>query len=83
MEAIAELLLILIQAVVVLLFVYVLLSYVMSPMHPLRQALSQIVDPILRPIRELMPQTGGFDFSVLVLFVILYLLRSLIEQLIR
>ncbi len=76
----AQLLLILIQTLVIILFVHVILSWVMSPYHPLRQAIGRIVEPFLRPIRQFMPQTGMMDFSPIVLFVLLYLLEAIIRQ---
>jgi YggT family protein len=80
MDIIATVLLVLIQALVILLFVYALLSFIVSPYHPIRQALGRILEPFLNPIRQLLPQSGPLDFSVMVLFIVLFLLRSLIEQ---
>ena len=47
----------------------VILSYFMSPYHPVRQALDRIVDPFLAPIRRILPSAGAFDFSPLVLIL--------------
>jgi YggT family protein len=47
----------------------VILSYFMSPYHPVRQALDRIVDPFLAPIRRFVPSAGGFDFSPLILII--------------
>lgn len=46
-----------------------LLSFFLSPYHPLREALDRIVAPFLNPIRNLMPNTGGLDFSPLILIL--------------
>lgn len=46
-----------------------LLSFVLSPYHPVREALERIVAPFLNPIRNLMPNTGAIDFSPLVLIL--------------
>ena len=48
-----------------------LLSFFLSPYHPVREALERIVAPLLNPIRNLMPNTGGIDFSPLVLILAL------------
>ena len=48
-----------------------LLSFFLSPYHPVREALERIVAPFLNPIRNLMPNTGGIDFSPLVLILAL------------
>lgn len=58
-----------------------LLSFFLPPTHPVRDALSRVVDPFLNPIRSLMPSAGGLDFSplILILFIefITIFLRSL------
>ncbi len=72
--------LILIQAIQTLSFILVLavlidivLSYFMDPLHPLRRTLDSIVEPMLSPIRRLIPPLGGFDFSPVVLVVLIEL----------
>jgi YggT family protein len=51
-----------------------LLSFFLSPYHPVREALDRIVAPFLNPIRNMMPNSGGIDFSPLVLILALDLL---------
>jgi YggT family protein len=46
-----------------------LLSFVLSPYHPIREALDRIVAPFLNPIRNLLPSAGGLDFSPLILIL--------------
>ena len=81
MEFFITILLILIQTLEILLFVYVLMSWFVSPYHPLRQGLGRIVEPFLAPIRNMMPQTGMMDFSPIILFILLYILSSFIASL--
>lgn len=38
-------------------------------------ALYQITDPILRPIRNLLPSFGGLDISPIILFLAIYFIR--------
>ncbi len=45
------------------------------------QALNAILDPILNPIRRLMPNTGAIDFSPMVLIVGLNILNIVISNL--
>jgi YggT family protein len=45
------------------------------------RALNAILDPILAPIRRFMPNTGGIDFSPMVLIVLLRLLSILLNGL--
>lgn len=56
----------------------VLLSYVLSPYHPVRMALDRIVEPFLNPIRRILPSTGMIDFSPLVLIVLVEFLSRII-----
>ncbi|MDE2404666.1 MAG: YggT family protein [Sphingomonadales bacterium] len=43
------------------------------------KAVNALLDPLLRPIRRLMPDTGMIDFSPLVLIVGLQILQYLLE----
>jgi YggT family protein len=56
----------------------VLLSYVLSPYHPVRMAIDRLVDPFLNPIRKIMPSTGMIDFSPLILIVLIELLSRIL-----
>jgi YggT family protein len=38
--------------------------------------LNQLLEPIYRPIRRLLPATGGLDFAPLVVIVLLFFIRS-------
>lgn len=37
--------------------------------NPIVQFLLQATEPVLKPIRQALPQTGGMDFSPLVVFL--------------
>lgn len=65
-----------------LLLAYMLLSWFMSPFHPVRQAIGSIVDPMLNPIRRVLPPMAGLDFSPLVLWLLVRLLSNLAVNLI-
>ena len=43
------------------------------------RALDRIIDPLYRPIRRLMPDFGGIDFSPLVLLLLIQILRMLLS----
>lgn len=45
--------------------------------------LNRVTEPILRPIRNLLPTMGGIDISPLVLILALYFIRDLAFELIR
>jgi YggT family protein len=61
-----------------LIIVDVLISYILPPYHNVRVTLDRILNPILNPIRKLLPTTGGIDFSPLVLLVLIQVLESLL-----
>ncbi|GAB1419945.1 YggT family protein [Anaerolineales bacterium] len=42
------------------------------------QLLFEMTEPVLRPIRQLMPPTQGIDFSPVIAFVIITLLSTLL-----
>ena len=56
----------------------IVVSFFLSPYHPIRETLDRIVNPLLAPIRRILPQTGMFDFSPIVLILLLQLLEYLI-----
>ena len=64
-----------------LVIVKVVLSYFMSPYHPIRESIDRIVEPLLAPIRRILPQTGMIDFSPLVLIILLQVLEVVLRNL--
>ena len=44
------------------------------------RVLNQVTEPILRPIRRIIPPVGGLDLSPLVVFVIIFFLQSFIAN---
>ena len=69
-----------IQLITLLVIMQVILSYFMSPFHPVRQFIDRIVEPMLRPIRRLLPQTGMIDFSPLVLIILLQVINGVLRS---
>jgi YggT family protein len=55
-----------------------ILTYFLSPYHPLRSALDRIVQPMLNPIRKVVPLLGSLDFSPLVLIIIIEIVTYLL-----
>jgi YggT family protein len=66
---------------VLMVLVSVILSYFMDPYHPVRRFLDSIVEPMLAPIRRIVPLVGMLDFSPLVLIVLIQLIGSLLTRL--
>ena len=69
------------RAIIFLVIIQVLLSYFMDPYHPLRQTIDNILEPIYVPIRKYLPQTGMFDFSPIILIIVIQLLSWLLIRL--
>ena len=42
--------------------------------------LNQITDPILRPIRRVIPPMGGLDLSPLIVFIIIFFLQQFLAS---
>lgn len=72
-----------VEVITLIIVIHVVLSFFMSPFHPIRQTIDRIVQPMLEPIRRIMPQTGMLDLSPMVLILILYVIRSLLVGLLR
>lgn len=56
----------------------VILSYFMSPFHPIRVFLDRIVQPMLMPIRRVVPSLMNIDFSPVILLILLQIIESIL-----
>jgi YggT family protein len=71
----------LISGLTLVVFVDVILSFVLSPFHPVRRALDSVVEPMLAPIRRVLPPAGGLDFSPAVLMILIQIIGRLLVSL--
>ncbi|MGB2894971.1 MAG: YggT family protein [Anaerolineales bacterium] len=78
MTSLANAIEIILRAFTFIILVDVLVGYFLDVFHPIRQFLDSIVQPFLAPIRKLLPPIGGLDFSPLVLFFLVELIRSVL-----
>jgi YggT family protein len=62
--------------------VSVILSYVLEPYHPVRRWVDMIVEPMLMPIRRVVPLVGMLDLSPIVLIILIRIVFNLILNLI-
>lgn len=71
-----------IQLLTILVVIRVLLSWIPSVDygHPLIRLIVRITDPILQPIRRLMPPIGGLDLSPIIAIFLLNLVGQLLHQ---
>jgi len=66
------------QLLVLLVVVSVILSYFMDPFHPIRRSIDSVVEPMLAPIRRVVPLIGVLDLSPLILILLLQVVSNLI-----
>lgn len=70
----AAILLIALQAVVVILIARVIFSWIRpepdSKIYPMSRFVHGITEPVLAPIRRALPRTGPFDFSVMIVLLL-------------
>jgi YggT family protein len=62
-----------------LLIIEVIFSWI-NPHAPLAPFVHALNDPLLRPIRRVVPPVGGIDFSVLVALILLQIVQYLLRQ---
>lgn len=72
----------------ILLLASILLSWVRpDPYHPtwgpIIRIVNGIVDPILKPIRRIMPPLGGLDFSPMIVLLLARVLQGAVVNLLR
>lgn len=66
------------QILVLLVIVSAILSFFMDPYHPIRRGVDNIVQPMLEPIRRVVPLVGMFDFSPLILIILIQVVSNLL-----
>lgn len=69
------------QILVLVVFLSAILSYFVDPYHPVRRGLNSVVEPMLAPIRRVIPPVGMIDFSPLILIVLIQLAKQIIISL--
>ena len=86
MNPVIQLLAVLVQLYSYVLLARALMSWIpnLDPSHPVAQALYQITEPLLEPIRRIIPPLGGMiDISIIVLFIALSFLEQILTQMAR
>ena len=71
-------------------FARVILSFVvyfMRPPYPellvsVDRFVTQVTEPVLAPLRRMLPSFGGLDFSPMIVIVVLMLIRAILGQLV-
>jgi YggT family protein len=52
-----------------------------DPYNPIVRVLYQLTEPLLAPIRRLLPQTGMMDFSPIVAFIVITVVERIVMSL--
>ena len=66
-----------------ILIIRAILSWVSQGYNPVAAVFEQLTEPILRPIRKVIPPLGGLDLSILVLIIAMQFLQILMMDLFR
>ncbi len=75
--------LVIVQFVISLLFAFNVVSMHNQWAAAIYRSVNALLEPILRPIRRIMPDTGTIDFSPLVLIVLLNIVNIILGNLAR
>jgi len=67
---------------IILVIVDSVLSFFMNPFHPVRAAVGRIVNPMLAPIRRIVPLVGMLDLSPLIFIILVEILSSVLIRLV-
>jgi len=70
------------QTIFLVILLKVILSYFMDPYHPFRQSVDQLIDPLLKPIRQIIPTVGRFDLSPIILIILVEIIAMVIKSLV-
>lgn len=80
-DSLGGLLAALIQLLALAVFFRAILSwFVRDPYNPIVQALDYITEPILQPLRQVVPRIGMIDITPLVAIILLSVIASLLRQ---
>ncbi len=80
MILVVQIILMIARIYVWIVIISVLLSYFMDPYHPVRQAVDNLVRPLLDPIRRMVPPVGMLDFSPIVLIILIQIVSNILAR---
>ena len=72
-------LLVIVTAVISWLVAFDVINLRNPAIYRIVRTLDQLVDPMLRPIRRIMPNLGGIDISPIILLLLLQALRMIVD----
>lgn len=80
MSSLATAIIIVTRGLMFLVLADIVASYFLDPFHSIRRFLDNLVQPLLDPIRRLLPPTGMLDFSPLILLILLEVVGRLLAE---
>jgi YggT family protein len=66
-----------------LLLARIIMSYIVRPTNRLYQVIIDVTEPLLSPLRRVLPRVPGMDFSPLALFFLLQAVQIAVHSLIQ
>lgn len=57
---------------IVCIFIWVIMSWMQASYSPMGAFLGQLIEPVLRPARRLLPPFGGFDLTPMIVTILLF-----------
>ena len=66
---------------VLLVLTYVVISYFMSRYHTFRMWVNRLVEPMLQPVRKVVPLIGMLDISPIILLLLIQFVGFILKQL--
>jgi YggT family protein len=79
--AIAQIISLFFNLMTLLIIADALMSFFMSPFHPVRAAVRRILEPIYAPIRKVIPPIGMMDITPIVVIILLQVIETIVLSL--
>jgi YggT family protein len=68
---------------ILLIIINAILSFVLPPEHPTREAMASVLRPLYAPLRRIIPPLGMFDITPLILIILIQVVESLLVSLLN
>ncbi len=70
-------------ALFILIFARIILSWVSIGSYEIRDLVYRLTEPLLAPIRRILPATGGLDLSPMILLILASILFDILRSAVR
>lgn len=89
MRAILDVIVLILNVATFIIFVQFIMSWLVSfnvlsihnpTVRSIWEGLTRMTEPVYRPIRNILPSTGGLDFSPMVALIAIYFLKQVIYR---